>query len=172
MKGFEERFNAVTTKLNAISQTTKLPEFVTSLLLLANAKVSDTQRVTVLPTADPKNRKIGASAPNDQFLQACHTMPYHLFRNSAILWFNPEIKGSIPSAQMLIVHIINAQDKTETIVGRSKTCPKIRKMQSWGRASVASAANMVTSSVTIRVMELWFKDASLMMIRPITLNLL
>lgn len=70
MKSFEGRSNAVATKFNSISQTTKLLECTTSLLLLANAQVSDTQCVTVLAAGAPNDQEIGASAPNDRFFQA------------------------------------------------------------------------------------------------------
>lgn len=70
MKCSEGRSNAVETRFNTISEKKTFPECITSLLLLGNSQASDTQRVTVLVLAAPTNREIGASAPNDQFLQA------------------------------------------------------------------------------------------------------
>lgn len=61
---------AIATKFNAISQVTKLPECITFLLLLANARVSDKHRITVLAAAALNDPNIGAHATNDAFLQA------------------------------------------------------------------------------------------------------
>lgn len=70
MTNFENCFTAVATKLNSILQTTKLPECITSLLLLANAHISDTQRVMVLAAAASNDPEIGSNTSNDQFLLA------------------------------------------------------------------------------------------------------
>ncbi len=70
MKSFEQRFAACVSKFNAISETTRLPECLTALMLLSNAVVEDSQRVSVLAAASPNEPQLGQQATNDQFLSA------------------------------------------------------------------------------------------------------
>lgn len=70
MKNFESRFAAQAAKFNPISNTTKLPEFITALMLLSNSGCDDSQRVTVLAAASPSNSNLTPQSTNDEFLKA------------------------------------------------------------------------------------------------------
>lgn len=70
MKIFESRFNAQVAKFNSISDTTKLPECITALMLLSNSAINDVQRVSVMAAAAPSASNLNAQSSNDQFLAA------------------------------------------------------------------------------------------------------
>lgn len=70
MKKFESRFSAQVAKFNSISNTTKLPDCLTALMLLSNASIDDAQRVSILAAASLSDENLGAQSSNDQYLSA------------------------------------------------------------------------------------------------------
>ena len=70
MKNFESRFSAQVAKFNSISDTTKLPECITALMLLSNSAIDDTQRISVMAAAAPSDQHLNGQSTNDQFLSA------------------------------------------------------------------------------------------------------
>ena len=71
MKGFELRFAASVAKFNAISESTKLAECLTALMLISNAHISDSQRVSVLAAAASASEVENvATATNEEFLKS------------------------------------------------------------------------------------------------------
>lgn len=70
MRNFESRFPAQVAKFNSISQTTKLPECLTALMLLSNSNIDDAQRVSVLASASSSDSELNAQSTNDEFLNA------------------------------------------------------------------------------------------------------
>lgn len=84
MKNFESRFSAWETKFNSISQSTRLLECLTSLLLPTNAQVSENQRVTVLAAAAPLDSRSSYSSSSVMFLSA---VTYH-FVSSVVKQFD------------------------------------------------------------------------------------
>lgn len=68
-RNFEQRFAANMAKFNSISETTKLPECITALMLLANASVDDAQRISVLASAANHNGEVNDQASNDALLE-------------------------------------------------------------------------------------------------------
>lgn len=101
LKGFETRFSAAVSKFNSISTTTKLPQCITSLLLLSNANIDHSQRVSALSSAAPSGVVFTDQAQNDEFLEV---VTYHqvssivrqcIKANSTVLSGN---NGGTPSA--------------------------------------------------------------------------
>ena len=70
LKNFELRFSAAVTKFNSLSKTTKLPQCITALMLLSNANIDQSQRVSVLAAAALKNDSLNEDSSNDAFLSA------------------------------------------------------------------------------------------------------
>lgn len=70
MKNFEPPFSVQVAKFNAMSETTKLPEYLTALLLLSNSAINGNQRISVLAAAAPADIPLDGVATNDQFLAA------------------------------------------------------------------------------------------------------
>lgn len=71
MKGFELRYAAGVAKFNAISESTKLPECLTSLMLIANAEITDSERVSVLAAAaSSSDFEDSANTSNEEFLMS------------------------------------------------------------------------------------------------------
>ncbi len=70
MKNFESRFSAHVAKFNSISTTTKLPECITALMLLANSAIDDNQRISVMAATAPSDATFTAQSTNDEFLAA------------------------------------------------------------------------------------------------------
>lgn len=64
---FENRYFAQVTKFNAISEITKLPEFIMTLLILAKDGIADIQRVTFLATAAPNDTNLDSTSSNGDF---------------------------------------------------------------------------------------------------------
>lgn len=65
VKAFESRFVSQVSKFNATSTTTKLPECLTTLIVLTKAESCDSQRVSVLAAASPS--KFGNNGSNETF---------------------------------------------------------------------------------------------------------
>ena len=70
MKNFESRISAQVAKFNSISATTKLPECITALMLLANSAIDDNQRVSVMAANAPSNSCLNGQLSSDEFLAA------------------------------------------------------------------------------------------------------
>ena len=70
LKNFELRFSAAIAKFNSLSDTTKLPQYITALMLLSNAGIEHSQRVSVLAAAAPSNVDLTDQSSNDEFLAA------------------------------------------------------------------------------------------------------
>ena len=70
MKNFESRFSAQVAKFNAISNTTKLPECLTALMLLSNSAIDDNQRVSVWAATAPADPTMSSQSTNVMFLSA------------------------------------------------------------------------------------------------------
>ena len=70
LKNFELRFAASVTKFNSLSDTTKLPQCITALMLLSNSGIDHSQRISVLAAAAPTGNNLTDSSTNDQFLAA------------------------------------------------------------------------------------------------------
>ena len=70
LKSFELRFSAAVTKFNSLSTTTKLPQCITALMLLSNANVDQTSRVSVLAASAPSTDDFNDNSTNDDFLAA------------------------------------------------------------------------------------------------------
>lgn len=71
MKAFDSRFSAIIAKSNAISESTKLPECLTVLMLISNSYVSDAQRVSVLAAAASASEVENvATATDEQLLKS------------------------------------------------------------------------------------------------------
>lgn len=69
MKGFELRFAAGVAKFNGISESTKLSECLTSLMLISNAEVTDSESVSVLASAaSSSDFEDSATTSNEEFL--------------------------------------------------------------------------------------------------------
>lgn len=68
LKSFETRFSAAVSKFNSFSSTTKLPQCITALLLLNNAGIEHSQRVSALSAAAPNGASFTAQSTNDEFL--------------------------------------------------------------------------------------------------------
>lgn len=69
LKEFETRFSAAVSKFNSFSTTTKLPQCITALLLLINASIEHSQRVSALSAAAPAGTVFNDQASNDDFLK-------------------------------------------------------------------------------------------------------
>lgn len=69
LKNFETRFSAQVSKFNSFSKTTKLPQCITALMLLSNAKIEHSQRVSALAASAPNGTKFFGLGSNDEFLQ-------------------------------------------------------------------------------------------------------
>lgn len=69
-KSFETKFSAAITKFNSLSEATELPQFITALMLLSNADVENSQRVSYLNTAAPNRIMFSEQFSNDAILRA------------------------------------------------------------------------------------------------------
>lgn len=70
LKTFETRFSAAVTKFNSLSNTTKLPQCITALMLLSNASIEQSQRVSVLAAVASSGQNFSEQSTNDEFLNA------------------------------------------------------------------------------------------------------
>lgn len=70
LKAFELRFSAAVTKFNSLSETTKLPQCITALMLLSHANIEQSARVSVLAAAAPSTADFDDNSTNDDFLEA------------------------------------------------------------------------------------------------------
>lgn len=68
LKNFETRFSAAVTKFNSLSKTTKLPQCITALMLLSNAAIDHSQRISALAAAAPSGTTFTELSRNDDFL--------------------------------------------------------------------------------------------------------
>lgn len=67
---FEGRFAPPLAKLNRNGKATQLPESLTAIMLLTNAAVENSQRVSVLAAAAPSDPKLTNQCSTDDFLKA------------------------------------------------------------------------------------------------------
>lgn len=70
LKNFETRFSAAFTKLNSFSNTTRLPQGITALMLLSNASIEHSRRTSALAAAAPNGTVFSDQSSNDDFLDA------------------------------------------------------------------------------------------------------
>lgn len=70
LKTFETRFSAAVTKFNSLSNITRLPQCITALMLLSNASIEHSQRVSALAAAAPNGTVFTDQSSNDDYLKA------------------------------------------------------------------------------------------------------
>lgn len=69
-KNFKSQFDAHVSRFNASSESAKWPNALTAFMLLVNASVDSSQRVSVLAAASPADSSVNFTATTDQFLDA------------------------------------------------------------------------------------------------------
>lgn len=69
LKVFEAGFSAATSKCNSFSTTTKFPQCIAALMLLNNANIEHSKRVSALSAASPAGTIFSDQAMNDEFLK-------------------------------------------------------------------------------------------------------
>lgn len=70
MTNLESRFSAQVAKHNSISNTTKLPECITSSMLLKNSAIDNNQRFSFMSAAAPSGVDLHIQSSNNYFLAA------------------------------------------------------------------------------------------------------
>ena len=116
-KNFESRFEATVSKFNSHSDSSKIPESLTALMLLANSNVDSGQRISVLaavsPTADTEN------ATTDDFLKA---ISYESVA-SVLRQCDRAKQGDMPSSPS----VLNANSSSATTGGHDNRRKKGKK---------------------------------------------
>lgn len=74
LKNFKVRFSAAVTKFNFLSETTKIIEGITALMLLSNSGIEQSQKVSFLAAAAPANLSLSKLCSKNDFLKA---VTYH-----------------------------------------------------------------------------------------------
>lgn len=64
------RFSAVVTQFNSLSKTTKLSQLITALMLLSNAGIENSQRLSVHAADEPSSESFPGHSTNDNYLSA------------------------------------------------------------------------------------------------------
>lgn len=78
LKNFESRFDAAVSGYNATAPSAKLPESLVAFILVGNARLSDSQRISIPSAAAPKasdsdDSPLHAATPNSQVLSKSST---------------------------------------------------------------------------------------------------
>lgn len=68
MKNFGSSFSVQLAKFNSISETTRLPEYITALMVLLSSAIEDSQRLSIIAAASPNDDNLSAQSSNDEFL--------------------------------------------------------------------------------------------------------